>query len=260
MRHVYDLHRQSGESIETNVQTYYAAQIRLPRYNLGLIEADTGPRLLLHPTLWPRTVIRPYALAGFAGLGDRPYLYTWGGGASLEAPTYFDTFAEFRLEHRRREFRDSDLNPNVAGQSGGLTLISGTLRRRLDSILPGLSASVRGTFGENYARQTYYEFTLYQLDSTLMWEVEPSFVRLPAKATIVATIARIWTDYRTPNPLYDPDIVRRDREWRFLLGIDVPLTNRVGAFAQIYYSRADSNLSNFRYNNLAVSFGPSVRF
>lgn len=260
LRHVYDLQRQSGESIETNVQAYYAAQIRLPRYNLGLIEVDTGPRLLLHPTMWPRTVIRPYAIGGFAGLGDVPYLSTWGGGVTLDAPTYFGMHGEFRFEHRRREFYNTSVNPDVAGQSGGLTLISGTLRRRLDGVLPGLSAMVRGTLGENYARQTYYEFTLYQIDAGLTWEVDPPFVRLPAKATIAATLTRIWTDYRTPNPLYDSTIVRRDREWRFVLGVDVPITNRVGGFAQLVYANVDSNLPNFAYTNLAVSFGPSIRF
>ena len=66
--------------------------------------------------------------------------------------------------------------------------------------------------------------------------------------------------YRTPNPLYDSTIVRRDREWRFVLGVDVPITNRVGGFAQLVYANVDSNLPNFAYTNLAVSFGPSIRF
>jgi hypothetical protein len=257
VRHVYDLQRQSGEYVETNVQTYYAAQIRVPRFNIGLIEVDSGPRLLLHPGLWPRTTIRPYVLAGFVGLGDRPYVSTFGAGSTLEGPLPLAVNGELRLEYRHREFQNTDLNPLVAGQSGSLTLLSGTLRRGLPY---DLVATLRGTVGGANARDGAYSFALFQIDAGLSWEFDPPFVRLPARPTLSAGMSYVWTNYADPNPLYDPSVKRRDRELRLAAGLDVPITNLFGAFVQVLYSKVDSNIINFRTSNFAVSFGPSVRF
>jgi hypothetical protein len=257
VRHVWDFGRQSGEYLETNIQTYYAAQIRVPRYNIGLIEIDSGPRLLLHPQLWPRTTIRPYVLAGFVALGDRPYATTVGGGSTIEGPLPLDVSGEMRIEYRRREFQDTDLNMMVSGQSGGLTLLSGTLRRGLPR---DIVATLRGTVGGANARDGAYSFSLFQIDAGLSWQFDPPFLRLPARATLSAGLSYIWTNYAEPNPLYDPDIKRRDRELRLATVLDVPLTNRFGGFVQVIWSHVDSNIVNFRTSNLGISLGPTMRF
>jgi hypothetical protein len=43
-------------------------------------------------------------------------------------------------------------------------------------------------------------------------------------------------------------------------GVDLPVYQNAGFGVQVTYSHTDSNLRNFRTNNLAVSFGPTVRF
>jgi hypothetical protein len=69
-----------------------------------------------------------------------------------------------------------------------------------------------------------------------------------------------WTDYDDPNPIVDPNVAREDREWRVGANLDVPVYQNIGLGLQVTYSENHSTLRNFRNDNLAVSFGPTIRF
>ena len=69
-----------------------------------------------------------------------------------------------------------------------------------------------------------------------------------------------WTDYDDPNAIVDPNVAREDREWRVGANLDVPVYQNIGLGLQVTYSENHSTLRNFRNDNLAVSFGPTIRF
>ncbi len=78
--------------------------------------------------------------------------------------------------------------------------------------------------------------------------------------TLTPLVGFSYTDYDAPNPLVDPRVRREDTEWRVGAGIDLPVFQNVGLGAQVTYSRTDSNIRNYRIDNLAVSFGPTLWF
>jgi tetratricopeptide (TPR) repeat protein len=254
--HVYDLRTQRGDTIETNLQLYQALQFKETRYDLGLVELDSGPRFVL-TTEGLRTSLRPYVLGNYVELGHRRYLTSLGGGVSMAF--YFSPAisGEARIEYRSRDFNNSRRNPDVSVQSGDIATPSWTMQARLTD---DISVLGRVLFGSNRADRPFYSYNLYQGDLSLTWRFDPGFVSLPAKVSLTPFASYIVTNYRAPDPVFDPDVTRRDREWQVGASLDVPVTERLGTFAQAFYSAVDSSLPNFRSHNFAVSFGVSVKF
>ncbi|MEO8557842.1 MAG: hypothetical protein ABI439_02180 [Rhodospirillales bacterium] len=254
--HVYDLRTQNADTIETNLTLYQGLQFKETRFDLGLVELDSGPRLTL-TTEGLRTTIRPYLLANYVELAHRHYLATLGGGFSL-AMYFSDALSgEFRLEHRIRDFNNTKRNPDVSIQSGNLTEPSWTMQYRITndwSILGRLG------FGSNSAKERFYSYNLYQVDISSTVNFDVPFLTLPSKASFTPFASYVVTDYKAPNDTFDPDVTRKDREWRFGASLDVPISEHVGTFALVQYSSVDSNLPNFQSRNFAVSFGFSIKY
>lgn len=253
--HIYDLHTQTGDTIETNLQLYQALQFKETRYDLGLVELDTGPRFVL-TTEGLRTTLRPYVLGNYVELAHTRYLTSFGGGVSMAF--YFSPAitAEARIEYRNRDFNNSKKNPAVSFQSGDIATPSWTMQARLSD---DISVLGRVLFGSNRADQAYYSYNLYQGDLSLTWSFDAG-LGLPGKVSLTPFASYIATNYRAPDPVFDPTVKRRDREWQVGASIDVPVMEHIGTFAQLFYSTIDSSLPNFQSRNFAVSFGVSVKF
>lgn len=257
VRHVYDLGRQSGDTIETNVSFYQAWQSRESRLDVGLIEVATGPRFQIDSDRLPGWTIRPYVLGNFVGLGRDPYLATGGGGLAIGIPLARTVSAELGVEHRQRRYLNSPSFPTLNQQSGGLTAVFGGVSARFT---PDLQGYARLAIANNDARENFFSSYAYQAELGLVWDFDTPFVELRRKITATANIGLGHTWYRAPNPTFDPNRKRRDREWRFGFGIEVPIVEGVGFFGLFQYQTVASNIPNFRNDNIAVSFGPTLRF
>lgn len=254
--HVYDLRTQNSDTVETNLTLYQGLQFKETRFDLGLVELDSGPRLAL-TTEGLRTTIRPYVLANYVELAHRHYLATFGGGVSL-AMYFSDAISgEFRLEHRVRDFNNSKRNPDVSIQSGDLTEPSWTMQYK-----PTENWSLLGRlgFGSNSADQRFYSYNLYQIDISSTFNFDLPALNAPSKASFTPFFSYVVTNYRSPNPTFDPTVTRKDREWRVGASLDVPLSEHFGTFGLAQYSSVDSNLPNFKSRNLAISFGVTVKY
>jgi tetratricopeptide (TPR) repeat protein len=256
VHHIYDLRTQDSDRIETNLQAYQALQFKETRFDLGLVEIDSGPRLAL-TTEGVRSTFRPYVLANYVELAHRRYLTTFGGGLSM-AMYFSDALsAEARLEYRKRDFNNSKRNPDVSIQSGDLAEPSWTMQYKFsdDFVLLG-----RLAFGSNAADQRFYSYWLYQGDVSATWNFAMPGINAAGKSTLTPFLSYVITDYRAANPTFDPDTVRHDREWRLGASLDVPVMEHVGTFALVQYSAVNSSLPNFKSRNLAISFGISLRY
>jgi hypothetical protein len=257
VRYIYDLGRQTGEVIETNLSFYQAWQFRESRLDVGLIEVTSGPRLMLHPDRLPGWTVRPYVLGNFVGLGRNPYLATGGGGVALGVPLARSVNAEIGVEHRQRSYLNSASFPSVNQQSGGLTTFYVAMSARLAADLQGYA---RLAAAASNAREDFFSSNAFQADLGLAWDFDLPLLSLPRKSTVSANAGIIHTRYRAANPSFDPDRRRRDREWRFGLSLEVPVGDAIGVFGLFQYQTVASNIPNFRNDNIAVSFGPTLRF
>lgn len=254
-RHVYDFENQRGDVWETSVGAYYAAQFKFDRLNLGLVEAQTGPRLALSPEGWPGASIRPYVVGGFATLGDVPYLGSIGAGVSAAMP-FGSTVLEPFLEVRERRFENSREYPLADQQSGQLWIAGALAQGHLWG--PSVRWQARLAYAHSESRRNFYSYDQFSFDVAVPVEFDGPWG--PRKWTVVPSIGTTQTDYDAPNPIIDPVVRRSDREWRAGVQLDMPVGDWLGLTAQVQYSSVESKLPNFDTQNLSVSFGPSVRF
>ena len=157
--------------------------------------------------------------------------------------------------HRRFHNTESYLTADL--QTGSLT--SGYLAVR-GPLLDGVRWQARGGLLRDHARddqQSYLQrlfelFVAYDFNINLMGETQ--------RITLSPFAGITWTDYRDPNPLIDPDVTRKDRERYVGLALDAQVHKSFGLGIRLQYSQTDSNLPNFRTDNLSVSAGPTFRF
>jgi hypothetical protein len=256
LRHIYDFENQRGDVWETSVSTYNTRQFEISRLNVNLLDIQTGPRLALAPDAFPGAYVRPYFIGGVIALGDAFYLGSFGAGVGLGA-TFGILQVEPFAEVRRREFSNSSQYQAASDQTGTLWT-TGVL---FGSPLAGsLRWQSRIAFSHNDTEDPFpfYAYDQATADLAFPFEFTGPWGNRPWVLTPYGGFT--YTSYDSPNPIVDPGVRREDREWRVGAGIDLPVYQNAGFGVQVTYSHTDSNLRNFRTNNLAVSFGPTVRF
>lgn len=82
----------------------------------------------------------------------------------------------------------------------------------------------------------------------------------PHQFVVAPTIGYSRSNYDAPNPIVDPTLARREDEYRYGAILDAQIAGNVGVRTQVMYTKIDSNLPNYRTNNLSASLGPTVRF
>lgn len=253
-RHIHDFGNQRGDTWETGVELYFARQFEAKSLDIDLGEVTTGPRLALNQV--PGGSVRPYLLIGALGLGDTHYLTSGGVGASVTLPAGRGA-VEAGVEYRRRQFDNSGLYP-TAGQQSGRNLAGFVAYTQ--PLTASLRGQVRAVAATNNANADYYGYTQAGLSVGLSWEFNPPFRVGPDRWALTSSAAVLRTSYDEPNPIVDPGRTRGDWEYRVGVGLDAPVTAAFGVGVQVYYTYNSSSLPNYEYRNLAVTFGPTVRF
>ena len=69
-----------------------------------------------------------------------------------------------------------------------------------------------------------------------------------------------YVSYAIANPAIDPNIVRKDHEWRGGVLFDAQIFEIYGIRTQLMFTENSSNLPNYRSSNYSISIGPTARF
>lgn len=256
LRHVYDFENQRGDVWETVASTYVSRQFKVTRLDVSLIELQSGPRLALFPDFLPGSYVRPYGLVNYVGLGNAPYLGTIGAGIGFGfnlAGVQVEPFYEVR----NRSFKNSSEYRTATEQDGRLTTAG---------VVGGgaLWGPVRWQSRLAFARSdtqerfSFYSYRQWSADLAFPIEFEGFWGNRPWVLTPFVGVAR--SNYDSPNALIDPNVRRKDRERRIGTGLELPVWENVGFGALVSYTDIDSNIRNYKTRNLAVSFGPTLRF
>ena len=258
LHHFYDFDNQHGDGWETDLTTYYARQFKVQRLDLGLFEVDTGPRLGIGTALG--LSIHPYVIGNDVFLGDRNYLGTLGAGASLRLVLPLGITLDPGVEYRDREFRNSPDYPNATDQTGH-QIISFVAAQGQIPVMAGLSWIGRVSFTHDYASYRPYAYDDVTVDLSFPYGfTAPAFAQSRRDWTIAPFIGFSHTEYRTPDPIIDPDITRLDRQWRAGATLDMSFFANLGFALQAQYLHTQSTISNYRTHDFIVSGGPTLRF
>jgi hypothetical protein len=257
VKHEFDFQNQRGDTLESTALLYGTRQIEQTQVNLGYAELTTGPRFRFPTDGLGTFSVRPYGLIDFVSLEDVRFYWAPGAGLNLNAIVSPETTGDVIFEYRDLRYRDSNKQPfntdrngrELRGQVGGSQVL-------FDIFQVGAYFGVIDEAAQSPS-QVNREY-----DATLTAAViyKPPLVpgELPWNTAIQAT--RAWINYREPDPTIDPDVTRRDRDWRLSVSTNVPITDQWGLNLTVARFMRTSSIVNFEYNNTSVAVGATFRF
>jgi hypothetical protein len=257
VKHEFDFQNQRGDTFESTALLYGTRQIEQTQVNLGYAELTAGPRFRFPTDGIGTFSVRPYGLIDFVSLDDIRYYWAPGGGLNLNAIVSPETTGDIVFEARDLRYRDTNKQPfntdrngrELRGQVGGTQVLFDIVQLGAYFGVIDEDAQLKSQINREY-------------DGTVTLSVvyKPPLVRgdLPWNTAIQAT--RAWINYREPDPTIDPDVTRRDRDWRLSLSTSVPITDQFGLNVTVARFMRDSSLPNFAYTNTSVAVGATFRF
>lgn len=251
LRHRYDLDTANDASIDSDLSVYGARQIVRDNLDLFNSELRSGPRL--RPFEFdPDLQVRPHLLAGWSTLEDRPY--SWQGGIGLDVARRIteEFVVDATTDYRRQRYYNHGDNQTRIEQTGWEA--GGVLRGRYtlsNAELAGFEIGLRSA--DTRRRHNDFFDISGGLSYTLAFDGPFSLIELPWSATFALNHA--WTNYYAPDQVIDPDVKRKDRTWKGLVTISVPVSETLTAYVQATAARYNSTLPNYEYDNLSIVFG-----
>lgn len=253
-----DLDANGDILLETRFKGYATQQFHLSRYNVGVFSLSAGPRLTLDHEYWPGATVKPYVTGFTSYVGGSNYLNAGGAGVNLRLPFGEEFAIEPGVEWRHLAVSSGGLFPTVATIATGnaVTASIGASYRPQDDV----RLETRVAFTRANAALASQSFDQIDAQALLRIDFDPPFELIGRKWSL-APYARIFQiAFDASDPVLDPWRARRDVAWTTGVTFEAPVTPWLGFSSTFEYARNDSNLPNFRTDNLSVWFGPVARF
>ena len=257
--HVYDFQTARGDTWETRVRGIGALPTSRPDYTAGYLEMSTGPRLAISPEFYPGATVRPYVIGDFGTLGAGERFRSAGAGLSARLP--IGEF--FRLEPGAewRRVDAADTTTPFASQfiynTGALwTLGLGAQWSATD----WLTLQGRASFVRNAGLASWMSSRQMRLEGSAKIDFDAPFPSIGWRWSLTPFVRYAALNFDGADPLVDPWLARRDRQWRAGAQLDMPITPDWGVSAVVQYTRNASNIPNFSTSSWSGMIGPTYRF
>jgi hypothetical protein len=262
--HEYEFGNQRGDRLETRVTGYATQQFNLPQYSVALFSGAIGPRFFVPQEMFGGLSVRPYLTGAVSLLGSNSYLNTGGAGASVRAEFSPDIWLEPGAEWRGLWV---DQGRGIFGISPYATLstlatgdvvtgyLSGSYR-----ILDGVRLDGRVAYSRANAGFAAQSSDQVDVQAMLRLEVDPPLPMIARRWTIAPYARFTNIAFDKANLLVNPFVARHDAAWTYGIMLDAPVTDAIGFAGNLEFARNDSNLPNYKTQNVSVSFGPTVKF
>lgn len=262
--HDYDFENQRGDQLETRFSAYSTQQFELPQYNVALFTGSIGPRFIVPQNVLPNGLsVRPYLLGAASILGRDNYLNTGGGGVGLRAGlserlTFEPGFEWRALQVNQRGLFNGGVFSSLSTLASGdvITGFVGGGYRATDDI----KLEWRAAFSRASAALASQSSDQVDIQAMLRLEVDPPLPSIGRRWTIAPYARFTNISFDAANPLADPFRARHDVAWTYGVTLDAPVNGQFGVAGHLEFSRNDSNLPNFRTNNVSLTVGPTARF
>jgi hypothetical protein len=255
-QHLWDLGMQGGEVLDTQLSLYGAKQFKATEVDLVYGTNSTGPRLSLMPETVPDFTVRPYVAFEYVFIGNATDYVAPGAGVWFEKK-FADGLVGFGPAVNYRNYHNTNDNPTNDFRSGWD--LSGNVYGEWRPA-PWLQLSATAGIGRFWAKQNWESYHEWLVGATAQFTLDrPTWA--PGEAfMMIFSIARVWDNYRSPDPAVDPAVTRRDREWRVTLTMQVPIQEKLALILQGARNSRSSTLPNYEYTDYIAMAGLSWRF
>lgn len=257
LHHRYDLDRQDGGQVESDLSVYASRQFQVSEANVALVDFTTGPRTSPFDGWADDMSIKPFFTGRYVAVNDLTTYWAWGIGMEASSPIGDHTTATLSILGRRREFVNNADSPTNNSSSGNEVV---------NTLAFQIKASKVFSFGFNTGFLRYIAMVPSEsyTQIALSGSVSATFVDplgLNGKAWLAvlnAGIARAV--YDQPDPSVDPTTTRSQNDVTFSFVLGVPLDDRFTLVTQAAYTRRDASISNYAYEAFSTLAGVSLRF
>jgi len=258
LAHTYDLDRQDGLLLESTASLYVTRYVDETQLDLGFLELTSGPRIYLDRDRAANRAIsvRPHVIVNGIMIDDARYSWAYGGGIGLRyeiGRTVLD--ATYQL--RERSVRNSAARPTASDLSGPDHSLVLTGRYTLGSSTL-LNWELIG--GYNDAEKDFNANLRYGGMLGLTQQFAAPWGLTAGRWSLVGTVGYTGYEYEAPDPSVDPNVTRRDKEWRASLAQVVPVAQSWSLTLQVEYLKTESNIPNYQYENVSVLLAVGYRF
>ena len=257
LQHRYDLGRQDGGALESDLSLLGARQFQVGEANVMLADLVMGPKT--HPFGgWAEPVsVKPLFLGRFIAVHDLTTYWAWGMGAEVAAPIGAGSRAALTVLGRRREFvnnADASTNSDNSGNEGtsNLEFRSDISKALTLSFNVNYTRYIAATVTESFAQSGFGSALNYRFADPLGLNGRTWL------ATLSASLDH--ADYDQADSSVNATIIRRQNDYNFGLTLAVPLDDSLTIVSQGSYVRRDASLSNFAYDSFTALAGISWRF
>jgi tetratricopeptide (TPR) repeat protein len=256
LNHRYDLGRQSGDELLTDLVLYGNRYADETDSNVALIDLTVGPRFYWIDTDLPFNV-RPFATGSVLWLADSFYRAQAGGGLSAEQTFHPRVRGDLTIRGVYQSLSSSSDNQNASDRTGPFFTLDPGLTFELT---PSTYLRVRGRGQLKYAREDFESYAAVGGGVSLTQYFPSQFAALPSPWSASLSADYMHFRYDDPDPVLDPDSSQRDDRLDLGLSLNVPFAASWEAVAEVTYTDNNSNYDTEDFDNLAVMLGVTYRF
>ncbi len=252
LAHVFALPSERGSSWDTDVTGYLIRYSDLEALNQHSAGVQTGPTWVFAGTPDAPFSLRPSVTYGKAWLDGEDYFDYRGGTLALNAFWSTSLLTQVQLGREDREFEDRS-GLLLSDRSGDYT---SAFVRQLWQLGPWqLNATVNGLWADTTAAYQSYD----QLGGSVGARFFGALGALQRPWNAYLNVAYRVADYDAADVFVHPGMVREDERMDLSAGAVVALTRAVSMQIDVVYTDNESNLPNYRYDNVSAGVRLLVR-
>jgi hypothetical protein len=253
--HLWDFGWQSGDHLDSRVNLYVARQFDRQDVNASVAVASVGPRFVLLPESIQGLSLRIAGAVDYVMLDDREEYWAAGAAASLDK-RWESSLLSLGFDFRRRQYHDSRDKPFNSLRDGDEWVGRISWEQAVNEWL-GVSLSAGYARYDAKVDWESYREALVALGLTFQ-TIESPFVR--QDVVLAVSLAHLRSNYDKVDVVVDPDVKRKDKDWRVALTLNVPVAEAWSVVLQGGYNRRDSSVPNYEYKNWFTMTGVAWRF
>lgn len=256
LNHSYDFGTDDRTAWQSQVAAFGSRYFSAEEMNLFQVELQTGPRFMILGDTMRGSSLRPYALASFAMLDDRPYQDAVGAGLDATFVINERLVLDGGYQYRRADYRA----PRRLSFANFLDGDEHALRARLGyQATPALL--LLGEISSRFvdARRPFNDFLEGGFVASAILDYD-SPVGGGRTWSVVASAGVFQRGYQAPDRFVTGRAKRRETETRLGLAHVIPLTDRLELVQQVDGIIITSNIANYERRDLSISVAVRWRF
>jgi hypothetical protein len=257
LRHRYDLGRQDGGTLETDLGLYSARQFHVHEANVHVVDFATGPRMSPFGGDLSGLQLKPFLTGRWVSVHDYTTYWAWGAGIEATMPFGERFRSTATLLGRRREFVNNPDVPTNDRSSGNEA--AGFLDFRA-ILAPWLLLTAGGNVGRYTAATASESFWEYGFSAALSARFTDP-IGINGRAWVITASSSVqFASYDQANLAVDPFTARSQTDFSVGLILAVPLDDSFTLITQAGYVQRAAPLANYAYDSFNALIGVGWRF